>query len=52
MRYRDKATPARFIPQADGAVRLRFAETQRGLAPGQVLAVYHDRVLMGGGVFV
>ena len=51
VRYRDKATPARFIPQADGTVRLRFAETQRGLAPGQVLAVYHDRVLMGGGVF-
>ncbi|MFM7399040.1 MAG: tRNA 2-thiouridine(34) synthase MnmA [Verrucomicrobiota bacterium] len=52
VRYRDKATPARFVPQADGTVRLRFAETQRGLAPGQVLAVYHDRVLMGGGVFV
>jgi len=52
VRYRDKATAARFIPQADGTVRLRFAETQRGLAPGQVLAVYRDRVLMGGGVFV
>ncbi|MFM7209781.1 MAG: tRNA 2-thiouridine(34) synthase MnmA [Verrucomicrobiota bacterium] len=52
VRYRDKATPARFVPQADGTVRLRFAETQRGLAPGQVLAVYHDRVLIGGGVFV
>ena len=41
-----------FIPQPDGIVRLRFAETQRGLAPGQVLAVYQDRVLMGGGVFI
>jgi tRNA-specific 2-thiouridylase len=50
VRYRDKATPARFSPQADGTVRIRFAETQRGLAPGQVLAVYQDRVLMGGGV--
>ena len=52
VRYRDKATPARFMPQTDGTVRLRFAETQRGLAPGQVLAVYRDRVLMGGGVFI
>lgn len=52
VRYRDKATSARYIPQSDGTVRLHFAETQRGLAPGQVLAVYHDRVLMGGGVFV
>ncbi len=51
VRYRDAATPARFIPQADGSVRIRFAQTQRGLAPGQVLAVYQDRVLMGGGVF-
>ena len=52
VRYRDKATSARFIPQPDGTARLRFAETQRGLAPGQVLAVYQDRVLMGGGVFI
>jgi tRNA-specific 2-thiouridylase len=52
VRYRDKATSARFIPQPDGTVRLHFAEIQRGLAPGQVLAVYHDRVLMGGGVFI
>jgi tRNA-specific 2-thiouridylase len=52
VRYRDAATPARFIPQADGSVHLRFAQTQRGLAPGQVLAVYQDRVLMGGGVFI
>ena len=52
MRYRDPATPARFSPQPDGSVRLRFTDTQRGLAPGQVIAVYQDRVLKGGGVFV
>ena len=52
VRYRDPATPARFSPQPDGTVRLGFAETQRGLAPGQVIAIYQDRVLMGGGVFV
>lgn len=52
VRYRDKATPAHFDPQPGGSVRIRFVETQRGLAPGQVLAVYRDRVLMGGGVFI
>jgi tRNA-specific 2-thiouridylase len=52
VRYRDKATPARFRPQPDGSVRLDFTETQRGLAPGQVVALYQDRVLLGGGVFI
>lgn len=52
VRYRDAATPAHFKPSTDGTVELDFKLTQRGLAPGQVIAIYHDRVLMGGGVFV
>jgi len=44
--------PPAFRPQPDGSVRLDFTETQRGLAPGQVVALYQDRVLLGGGVFV
>lgn len=52
VRYRDPAVRTRFRPRPDGTVELRFGATQRGLAPGQVLAVYRDDVLLGGGVFV
>jgi tRNA-specific 2-thiouridylase len=51
VRYRDPATPAHFLPTSSGA-ELTFRTAQRGLASGQVLAVYLDRVLMGGGIFV
>ncbi|MEY4403774.1 MAG: hypothetical protein RIR91_1809 [Verrucomicrobiota bacterium] len=52
VRYRDKAVATHFHPHADATVDLRFQPTQRGLAPGQVVALYRDRVLLGGGVFV
>lgn len=52
VRYRDKAVAAHFKPRADGTVDLRFQATQRGLAAGQVVAIYQDRVLLGGGVFL
>ena len=52
VRYRDKAVAAHFKPLADGTVDLHFQATQRGLAAGQVVAIYQDRVLLGGGVFV
>ena len=34
----------------DGTAELVFAETQRGLAAGQVVALYEGDRLMGGGV--
>lgn len=52
VRYRDKAVVAQFCPQGDGSVAFRFRENQRGLAPGQVVALYRERVLLGGGVFL
>ena len=52
VRYRDPATPARLRLDGQGEAEIDFQVTQRGLAAGQVLAVYFDRVLMGGGVFV
>ena len=52
VRYRDKAVGTHFRPLGDGTVELTFAQTQRGLAPGQVIAIYQDRVLLGGGVFI
>lgn len=52
VRYRDKAVTAQYCPRGDGTVDFRFTETQRGLAPGQVVALYRERVLLGGGVFL
>ncbi|MFN5804782.1 MAG: aminomethyltransferase beta-barrel domain-containing protein, partial [Opitutia bacterium] len=52
IRHRDPATPARLKFAADGGAEVLVAQAQRGIAPGQVLAVYHDRVLLGGGVFL
>ncbi len=51
VRYRDPATPARFEPDAAGNARIRFSDTQRGLASGQILALYNGETLLGGGVF-
>ncbi len=39
-RYRDKSTPVGLIPLEDGRTQILFEETQRALAPGQVLALY------------
>ena len=50
VRHRDPATPARLEPRGDGSATLRFARTQRGLASGQVVALYDGERLMGGGV--
>ena len=52
VRYRDDSTWAKYTPEADGTVTFKFKETQRGLAPGQVVAVYRDQVLLGGGIFI
>lgn len=50
VRHRDPATPARLEPRGDGSADLVFARTQRGLAAGQVVALYDGDRLMGGGV--
>lgn len=50
VRHRDPAVPARLVPLGGGAAELRFAAAQRGLAPGQVVALYEGETLLGGGV--
>jgi tRNA-specific 2-thiouridylase len=50
VRHRDPAVPARFTPLGGGAAEIRFSATQRGLAPGQVVALYDNDSLLGGGV--
>jgi tRNA-specific 2-thiouridylase len=53
VRYRDAATLARIIPDGAGGARVVFRETQRGIASGQVMALYgvDGETLLGGGVF-
>ena len=51
VRYRDKSTPVKFIPDDSGGAKIEYAETQRGIAPGQICAFYDGDCLLGGGVF-
>jgi tRNA-specific 2-thiouridylase len=54
VRYRDPRVALEFMPDAtlpNGAL-ITFAEPQRGLASGQVLAFYDGERLLGGGVYV
>ena len=51
VRYRDAATPIHFKLTSPLTADLTFHQTQRGLAPGQVLALYDGPVLLGGGIF-
>ena len=51
-RYRDLSTPVELVPEADGQTTVLFDETQRALAPGQVMAIYDGETLLGGGVYL
>ncbi len=51
VRYRDPLTPARFTPDGHGGAHIRFLNTQRGIAPGQILAIHDGDTLLGGGVY-
>lgn len=51
-RYRDRSTPVELIPLDDGRTQVLFKETQRALAPGQVLAIYDGEVLLGGATYL
>ena len=52
VRYRDPRVAIEFMPEAGNAARIRFHEPQRGLASGQILALYRGEQLLGGGVYV
>jgi len=51
VRYRDPRVPLEFIPESDGTALIRFVDPQRGLAAGQILALYEGEKLLGGGVY-
>ena len=52
VRYRDPRVPLDFFPEGDTTARVRFAQSQRALASGQILALYRGEQLLGGGVYV
>lgn len=52
VRYRDARVPLRFEPLPGGtSARVVFDTPQRGLASGQVLALYDSERLLGGAVY-
>ena len=51
-RYRDPSTPIVLEYLGDGKAKITFAEPQRALTPGQVLAIYDGEQLIGSGIYV
>ncbi len=51
VRYRDPSIPAVFRPSSPTSGTLLFQEDQRGLASGQVCALYHGEQVLGGGIY-
>ena len=49
IRARHKAVPAIVEPLDDGRARVMFEQSQSAVTPGQVVAVYQDDWLLGGG---
>jgi tRNA-specific 2-thiouridylase len=54
VRYRDPRVPLTFTPDPDDphTAMIRFRDPQRGLAAGQILALYDGSRLLGGGVYL
>jgi len=50
VRYRQDDTPCRVKIDADGALRVRFAEPVRAITPGQSVVLYDGPRCLGGGV--
>jgi tRNA-specific 2-thiouridylase len=52
VRYRDPRVSVEFLPEGSDTALLKFAEPQRGLASGQIVALHDGERLLGGGVYV
>ena len=52
VRYRHTAAPATLTPQENNRVRVRFAEPQRAITPGQATVFYRGDEVIGGGWIV
>ncbi len=51
VRYRDPRVPVEFIPESPTTALIKFTTPQRGLASGQILALYHGPRLLGAGIY-
>ena len=51
VRYRDPRVPMKFVPEEGDIASIKFTDPQRGLASGQVLAIYQGTQLLGGGIY-
>jgi tRNA-specific 2-thiouridylase len=51
VRYRDPRVKLEFIPAENNSALIKFHEPQRGLASGQILALYDGEKLLGGGIY-
>jgi tRNA-specific 2-thiouridylase len=51
VRYRDPRVPCEFVPEGGDTARVTFDQPQRGLASGQVLALYEGERVLGGGIY-
>ncbi|MDR2419919.1 MAG: tRNA 2-thiouridine(34) synthase MnmA [Puniceicoccales bacterium] len=51
-RYRDPAQKIYFEPTGPTTAVVEFQVPQRALASGQILALYHEKCLLGGGIYV
>ncbi len=52
VRYRDPRVAIEFTPEGGDSALVRFETPQRGLASGQILALYEGERLLGGGVYL
>lgn len=50
-RYRDPSQELQFYPQ-NNLAHITFKNPQRALAPGQLLAIYENEKLLGGGFYI
>jgi tRNA-specific 2-thiouridylase len=51
VRYRDPRVPIEFIPESPTTALIKFHSPQRGLASGQILALYAGPRLLGAGIY-
>ena len=50
-RYRDPSQVIKYIPGGNNLATIQFETPQRALAKGQLLAIYNDDILLGGGFY-
>lgn len=50
IRYRSESVPAQIIPLGNARIKIMFEEHQFGVTPGQAAVLYHDDLVLGGGI--